>query len=119
MELKWLEDFVMLANMTSFSRAAEARHVTQSAFSRRIKQLETWLGTTLVSRASLPDEARPASTDEPDAERRAVRSAGVVNRAMERLIRQNPGQYLWGYHRYKAPRALAEPAPAPASDASA
>ena len=62
MELKWLEDFVMLANMTSFSRAAEARHVTQSAFSRRIKQLETWLGTTLVSRASLPldltDEGR-------------------------------------------------------------
>lgn len=76
-------------------------------------------GRGFVIRASLPDEALPASTDEPDAERLAVRSAGVVNRAMERLIRQNPGQYLWGYHRYKAPRALAEPAPAPASDASA
>lgn len=56
MELKWLEDFVMLANTASFSRAAEARHVTQSAFSRRIKQLETWLGAPLVSRASLPAE---------------------------------------------------------------
>ncbi|MEO7009068.1 MAG: lysophospholipid acyltransferase family protein, partial [Caldimonas sp.] len=35
-------------------------------------------------------------------------SAAVVNRAMERLIRQRPEQYLWGYHRYKAPsrRAL-------------
>ena len=78
-------------------------------------------GRGFVIRASLPDEALPASTDEPDAERLAVRSAGVVNRAMERLIRQNPGQYLWGYHRYKAPRALVEPAPAPApaSDASA
>ena len=78
-------------------------------------------GRGFVIRASLPDEALPASADEPDAERLAVRSAGVVNRAMERLIRQNPGQYLWGYHRYKAPRALAEPAPAPApaSDASA
>lgn len=78
-------------------------------------------GRGFVIRASLPDEALPASTDEPDAERLAVRSACVVNRAMERLIRQNPGQYLWGYHRYKAPRALAEPAPAPApaSDASA
>ncbi|MFM2340767.1 MAG: hypothetical protein RLZZ592_420, partial [Pseudomonadota bacterium] len=76
-------------------------------------------GRGFVIRASLPDEALPASTQEPDAERLAVRSAGVVNRAMERLIRQNPGQYLWGYHRYKAPRALAEPAPAPASDASA
>ena len=27
-----------------------------------------------------------------------------INRAMERLIRQAPGQYLWGYARYKAPR---------------
>ena len=32
-------------------------------------------------------------------------SAAVVNRAMERLILQCPQQYLWGYHRYKAPRA--------------
>jgi KDO2-lipid IV(A) lauroyltransferase len=31
--------------------------------------------------------------------------AAVMNRAMEFLIRQCPGQYLWGYHRYKTPRA--------------
>jgi len=55
-ELKWIEDFVMLANVGSFSRAAGARHVTQSAFSRRIQQLEAWLGTTLINRASLPAE---------------------------------------------------------------
>lgn len=59
MELKWLEDFVMLASTASFSRAAEARHVTQSAFSRRIKQLESWLGVVLVNRASLPAELTP------------------------------------------------------------
>jgi len=29
-----------------------------------------------------------------------------INQAMERLIRQSPKQYLWGYARYKAPRAL-------------
>lgn len=34
-------------------------------------------------------------------------SAAIVNRAMEHLIRQRPQQYLWGYHRYKAPRATA------------
>jgi Kdo2-lipid IVA lauroyltransferase/acyltransferase len=38
--------------------------------------------------------------------------AAVVNRAMERLILQCPQQYLWGYHRYKAPR---ETTPADAS----
>jgi len=31
--------------------------------------------------------------------------AAVMNRAMEYLIRQCPEQYLWGYHRYKHPRA--------------
>ena len=32
-------------------------------------------------------------------------SAAIINRAMERLIRQCPQQYLWGYNRYKQPRS--------------
>ena len=31
----------------------------------------------------------------------AIAATAVVNRWMEALIRRNPGQYLWGYHRYK------------------
>jgi KDO2-lipid IV(A) lauroyltransferase len=31
-------------------------------------------------------------------------AVGQINRAMEGLIRQCPGQYLWGYGRYKTPR---------------
>ena len=50
MELTWLEDFLALARGESFSRAAEARAVTQPAFSRRIRALETWLGVVLVDR---------------------------------------------------------------------
>jgi KDO2-lipid IV(A) lauroyltransferase len=34
-------------------------------------------------------------------------AAAQVNAAMEALIREAPAQYLWGYNRYKAPRALA------------
>lgn len=60
MELKWLEDFIAVAETLSFSRAAESRHVTQSAFSRRIKQLENWMGTTLINRATVPAELTPA-----------------------------------------------------------
>ena len=30
-----------------------------------------------------------------------------INRAMEHVIRQCPDQYLWGYARYKPPRAEA------------
>jgi len=47
------------------------------------------------------DEPLPTG-DEAQAE-----SAAVVNRAMEKLIRQRPQQYLWGYDRYKTPRRVA------------
>ena len=52
MELDWLEDFVALAEHGNFSRAAEARHVSQPAFSRRIKALEDWIGVALFSRGT-------------------------------------------------------------------
>lgn len=32
--------------------------------------------------------------------------AGVINGAMEQVIRRWPRQYLWGYHRYKSPREV-------------
>ena len=32
--------------------------------------------------------------------------AATINSSMESLIRRAPGQYLWGYHRYKQPRGL-------------
>ncbi|MFC0406798.1 LysR family transcriptional regulator [Roseomonas elaeocarpi] len=50
MELDWLEDFRALAETRNFSRAAEARHVSQPAFSRRIRALEDWVGTALFHR---------------------------------------------------------------------
>jgi KDO2-lipid IV(A) lauroyltransferase len=34
----------------------------------------------------------------------AAQSAAQVNAQMERLVRECPGQYLWGYARYKQPR---------------
>lgn len=54
MELKWLEDFLSLVESGSFSRSAEQRHVTQPAFSRRIRALEAWLGVALVDRSTYP-----------------------------------------------------------------
>ena len=54
MELKWLEDFLCLTRLSSFSTAAAKRNVTQSAFSRRIKALEKWLGVPLIDRSTYP-----------------------------------------------------------------
>lgn len=59
MELKWLEDFLSLAETRSFSRSAELRRVTQPAFSRRIRSLEIWLGTVLLDRSSYPITLTP------------------------------------------------------------
>ena len=54
LEIKWLKDYVALVEQGSFSRAADARFVTQPAFSRRIRSLEAWLGTSLVDRDQHP-----------------------------------------------------------------
>jgi DNA-binding transcriptional LysR family regulator len=54
MNLTWLEDFLVLAASGNFSRAAEQRHTTQPAFSRRIRALEGWLGAALFDRSSQP-----------------------------------------------------------------
>ncbi|NML48143.1 LysR family transcriptional regulator [Ramlibacter sp. G-1-2-2] len=54
MNLSWLEDFLALAASGNFSRAAQERHMTQPAFSRRIRALEEWLGAELFDRSSQP-----------------------------------------------------------------
>jgi LysR family transcriptional regulator, hypochlorite-specific transcription factor HypT len=53
-EFVWLEDFLALATTGNFSRAAEERHSSQPAFSRRIRALEEWIGAPLVDRSTQP-----------------------------------------------------------------
>ncbi|SEK30028.1 DNA-binding transcriptional regulator, LysR family [Kosakonia sacchari] len=59
MELKWFEDFLSVARSLSFTRAADERHITQSALSRRIRQLEEWLGVPLFDRKTYPVTLTP------------------------------------------------------------
>jgi len=54
MNFIWLEDFLALAATGNFSRAAEDRHSSQPAFSRRIRALEAWIGAPLFDRSSQP-----------------------------------------------------------------
>ena len=74
MELKWLEDFLSVARTRSFSRSAEERHVTQSAFSRRIQALETWLGVALIDRSTYPTTLTPAGREFRETAEEAVRT---------------------------------------------
>lgn len=50
MDLKLLEDALVLLEEGNLSKAAERRHVTQPAFSRRIRALEDWVGRPLLER---------------------------------------------------------------------
>ena len=59
LNFSWLDDFLALAASGNFSRAAEERHMTQPAFSRRIRALEEWLGAELFDRGSQPVRLTP------------------------------------------------------------
>lgn len=59
MEVAWLEDFLALSATLNFSRAAEMRNLTQPTFSRRIRNLEGWLGVPLVDRSTFPATLTP------------------------------------------------------------
>ena len=63
MDINWLEDFTCFARTLNFTRAAEERHVTQSAFSRRIQSLESWIGTPLIDRSAYPAKLSPAGEE--------------------------------------------------------
>ncbi len=79
---------------------------TMTLLARLIQQTGcTWLavwcerlpGGLYLIRAAEPPAALPAGGD-------AAACAAVINQAMEQLILQAPGQYLWSYQRYKQPR---------------
>jgi DNA-binding transcriptional LysR family regulator len=72
MELKWLDDYIALIETGSFSAAAQRRHVSQPAFSRRIQMLEAWLGVTLIDRARKPLQLTPVATENQAAFRNLV-----------------------------------------------
>jgi DNA-binding transcriptional LysR family regulator len=54
MELAWIEDFLALSSTLNFTKAASMRNLTQPTFSRRIRNLELWMGATLVDRSTFP-----------------------------------------------------------------
>jgi DNA-binding transcriptional LysR family regulator len=62
LDLNWLRDFECLARTLNFTRAANERNITQSAFSRRIKALESWVGAPLINRAQYPVQLTEAGT---------------------------------------------------------
>lgn len=86
MNLSWLEDFLALAESGNFSRAAERRHMTQPAFSRRIRAFEDWLGVALFDRGSHP-VTLPRSLIVDELKQRRLIEAGPINWRIDVEIR--------------------------------
>lgn len=101
MDIKWLEDFLSLAQTRNFSRSASDRNVTQSAFSRRIQALEAWVGADLVDRSSYPLVLTPAGKLFSSAATEAMRQLNDARAVLR--VEENKGQVL----RVSAGHALA------------
>tara|TARA_B110000259_G_C13978909_1_gene387831 strand:+ start:339 stop:1283 length:945 start_codon:yes stop_codon:yes gene_type:complete len=67
MDLRWLEDVLILLEEGNLTRAAQRRAITQPAFSRRIRAFESWLGHDIldrdVNRVKIRDSARNSETE--------------------------------------------------------
>ncbi len=59
MDIQWFRDLANLAQTGNFSQAADLGNVSQPALSRRIKSLESWVGTQLVDRSRHPATLTP------------------------------------------------------------
>lgn len=66
MRLEWLEDILAILRAGSLNRAADLRHLTQSAFSRRIKSIEEYVGVELLDRSHKPAQLRGAVLEQQD-----------------------------------------------------
>jgi LysR family carnitine catabolism transcriptional activator len=117
--LRQIEGFLLASELRSFSRAAEAMHISQSAFSQLVRELETSLGVRLFDRTTRSIAMTTAgeamyrkmskgmeAIDEACEEARAIArmerghltlgavsslAPGIVTRALGRLRREFPG----------------------------
>ena len=80
MDIGWLQDFLSVAELGNFTRAAEQRNSSQAAFSRRIQALETWLGVTLIDRSVFPTRLTP------EGERFREYAAEILKQAVDARI---------------------------------
>lgn len=112
MDIIWLRDFEALVAQKNFSRAAEERHVSQPAFSRRIRALEDTVGVKLIDRQTLPLSLTPAGKVFLSQARiiletydEAIERCQTVEAAGENVIRFATSQslYMTHYKDYIAP----------------
>lgn len=104
MEIKWLDDYLALIETGSFSAAAEKRHASQPAFSRRIQQLEEWLGVTLIDRSRKPLRFTPLAEQHEGSFRRLVTHIYEFRATLQTDSTHSPDMVLVAQHSLAASR---------------
>ncbi|SHL91206.1 DNA-binding transcriptional regulator, LysR family [Roseovarius litoreus] len=84
MRLDWLEDILAVLDTGSFARAAEARNLTQSAFTRRIRSIEDGIGTPLFDRSRKPVQLLAAVRAHEDEMRRMAADLRALRDGLRR-----------------------------------
>jgi LysR family transcriptional regulator, hypochlorite-specific transcription factor HypT len=101
LDIRWLEDLIVVAETRNITRAAELRNVTQSGLSRRLQSLEHWVGAPLVDRRRTPLELTDAGHKLLDVANEALGRLNGVRRA----IREDHNERLRSI-RFAAPHVL-------------
>lgn len=64
MRLEWLEDILAVADLGSLKAASDRRHVSQPAFSRRLRIIEETIGAALFDRSGRPVRLLPNAAEQ-------------------------------------------------------
>jgi DNA-binding transcriptional LysR family regulator len=91
LDLRDVADFLALVETGSFSKAAALRHVTQPAFSRRVKALEQALGLELIDRSRSPLVPTVAGRQLIPHARKLITSAQAALSDMQAVATSLPG----------------------------
>jgi DNA-binding transcriptional LysR family regulator len=85
---RWLEGFITIAEVGSFTRAAGMQHVSVSGLSRRIRSLENWAGAELLDRSAERATLTPAGALLLPTAKELTGSASFTRRAIARLVEE-------------------------------
>jgi DNA-binding transcriptional LysR family regulator len=97
MELRHLRYFVAVAEVLSFTRAAERLHLAQPSLTRQIKDLEAEMGVQLFDRVQKRISLTPEGESFLSDARRLVAECAQSVLAVQRLSRGEAGQLNIGY----------------------
>ncbi len=93
MNIQWFKGLESLSKTGNFSQAAELNNLSQSAFSRRVRALEDWVGVPLVDRSRHPVTLTTAGKQLLEAGLQALARVESEREQIQRMLAR-PDEYV-------------------------